>query len=239
MALRCGAVFLRAGASSETGLTDLIQDRPESTYPILRVAVTGGAGSGKSTVCSRFRSLGAFVVDLDRLARDAVAPGTEALARVIERFGQEAVAENGALDRARLREIIVSDSDSRRDLEAIVHPAVLREMEAALEGAKSAGASLLVAEVPLLFEAGLESRFDRVIVVAAPEKERIRRLVDRDGVSAGQAAALLDVQMPEAEKKNRADHVVENGGRPEELIAAVDRLYRRLSVEAEKEGESA
>ena len=217
----------------------MVENRPEPATPVLRVAVTGGAGSGKSTVCRRFRSLGAFVVELDRLARDAVAPGTEGLARVIERFGKEVVAENGALDRARLREIIVSDPEARRDLEAIVHPEVLRRMEAALEDAKSAGALLLVAEVPLLFEAGLERRFDRVIVVAAPEKERVRRLVDRDGVPADQAAALVGVQMPEAEKKKRADHVIENRGRPQALMAAVERLHRQLTAEAEKEGESA
>ncbi|MCF8079486.1 MAG: dephospho-CoA kinase [Desulfobacterales bacterium] len=205
----------------------------------LRIAVTGGAGSGKSIVCKRFQTLGAFVVDLDRLSRQAVEPGTGGFQQVIERFGREVITEDGGLDRRRLREIIVADEKARRDLEAIVHPEVLRRMNDAMDKAEAAGAPLLVAEVPLLFEAGLERFFDQVVVVAAPEEARVRRLVERDNVAAEQAAALIGIQMPESEKRKRADFVIENSGRPGDIIGEVDRLFDRLAAKAEKDGESA
>lgn len=217
----------------------MAKGRGRSGSRILKVAVTGGAASGKSTVCRRFRKLGAFVVDLDRLSRAALAPGSPELARVEARFGSSVITENGGLDRARLRDIIVSDSHARRDLEGIVHPVVLKMMEKKLKEAEAAGAPLLIAEVPLLYEAGLENSFDRVIVVAASEKERVRRLADRDGVDPDRAAALIGIQMPESEKKKMADYIIENHGEPEELAMAVDGLFDRLAAKPEKGGESA
>jgi dephospho-CoA kinase len=205
----------------------------------IRVAVTGGAGSGKSSVCRRLQTLGAFVVDLDQLSRESVAPGTPGFRQVVNRFGREVVADDGGLDRRRLREMIVSDVKARKDLEAIVHPEVLRRMNDLMDRAEAAGAPLLVAEVPLLFEAGLERVFDRVIVVSAPEENRVHRLVERDDVAPEQAAALIGVQMPESEKKKRADFVIENSGRPGDIIGEVDRLFDRLAAKPEKDGESA
>jgi len=205
----------------------------------LRIAVTGGAATGKSYVCKRFQTLGAFVVDLDRLSRQAVEPGTGGFQHVIERFGREVITDDGVLNRKKLREIILSDPTARKDLESIVHPEVLRRMNDAMDKAEAAGAPLLVAEVPLLFEAGLEKSFDRVVVVAAPEEARVRRLVQRDDVAEGQAAALIKVQMPESEKRKRADFVIENSGPPGDIIGEVDRLFGRLAAKAEKDGESA
>jgi dephospho-CoA kinase len=217
----------------------LTRDRDKSDGDALKLAVTGGAASGKSAVCRRFRQLGAFVVDLDRLSREALAPGTPGLARVVDRFGKAVLGENDVLNRARLREIIVSDPEARRDLESIVHPVVLEKMNEEMAAAESAGAPLLIAEVPLLYEAGLADGFDRVIVVAASEKERVRRMAARDGVAPDQAAALIGIQMPEAEKKKKADHVIENKGGMAELNEAVDRLFNRLAADVEKDGESA
>ena len=205
----------------------------------MQVAVTGGAGSGKSIVCKRFQTLGAFVVDLDRLSRQAVEPGTTGFQQVIERFGCGVLAEDGGLDRRRLRDIITADEKARKDLEAIVHPEVLRRMNDAMDRAEASGSRLLIAEVPLLFEAGLEKIFDRVLVVCAPEETRVQRLVDRDDVAPEQAAALIGVQMPESEKRKRADFVIENSGRPGDIIGEVDRLFDRLAAKAEKDGESA
>ena len=203
------------------------------------MAVTGGAGSGKSIVCKRFQTLGAFVADLDRLSRQAVEPGTGGFQQVIERFGCGVLAEDGGLDRRRLRDIITADEKARKDLEAIVHPEVLRRMNDAMDRAEASGSRLLIAEVPLLFEAGLEKIFDRVIVVCAPEETRVQRLVERDNVAPEQAAALIRVQMPESEKRKRADFVIENSGRPGDIIGDVDRLFDRLAAKAEKDGESA
>jgi dephospho-CoA kinase len=217
----------------------LAQDPENPGFRPLRIAVTGGAGSGKSTVCRYLQRLGAFVVDLDRLSREAVAPGSAGMKKVVRRFGDGVVTDDGRLDRARLRRIIVSDPQARRDLEGIVHPAVLGRMQQEMDDAESAGAPLLVAEVPLLFEAGLQGAFDRVVVVAAPEAQRISRLVERDAVDAGQAAALIGVQMPESEKIRRADFVIENRGRPEEMLSAIERLYLRLAAKPEKDGKSA
>ena len=227
-------MFHKAG-----GLPPLAQNTENTVPRPLRIAVTGGAGSGKSTVCRYLQQLGAFVVDLDRLSREAVAPGSAGIQEVIRRFGKGIVADDGRLDRARLRKIIVSDPQARRDLEAIVHPKVLGRMQQEMDEAESAGARLLVAEVPLLFEAGLEAAFDRVVVVAAPEAQRISRLVERDAVDAGQAAALIGVQMPESEKTRRADFVIENRGRPEKMLPVIERLYLRLAAKPEKDGKSA
>ncbi|MGD8369260.1 MAG: dephospho-CoA kinase [Desulfobacterales bacterium] len=217
----------------------LTEERHIAPRRPLRVAVTGSAGSGKSTVCRRLQTLGAVSIDLDRLARKAVAPGSAVLEKVIERFGNGVVGDNGELNRSLLRERIICDSQARRDLEAIIHPEVLRMMDRAMDDAESAGARMIVAEVPLLFEAGLQHRFDRVVVVAAPEKVRVRRLVERDAVTPEQASALIGIQMAETEKKRRADFVIENRGNPEALTADVDRLFRLLAADPEKGGESA
>ncbi len=213
-----------------------MSDSSNKARRTLRVAVTGGAGSGKSMVCKRFQMLGAFIVDLDRLSREAVVPGSPGFQQVVDRFGRKVVAEDGGLDRRRLREIIVSDEKARRDLEAIVHPEVMRRMNDRMDRAEASGARLLVAEVPLLFEAGLEKFFDRVIVVCASEETRVQRLVERDDVAPEQAAALIGVQMPESEKTKRADFVIENRSRPGDILDQVDRLFDRLAAKPEKDG---
>ena len=196
------------------------------------VAVTGGPGSGKSTVCERLRDRGAVWVSADALARDAVAPGTPGLAAVVRRFGDGVLADGGTLDRRRLRRRILADPVARRDLERIVHPEVVRRMDDEMAGARRRGVPLFVAEIPLLFEGGLEDRFDQTVAVVAGREAQIRRLMARDAVDRAGAEALLDAQMKGAEKAARADRVIENRGGRGELLAAADRLYAEWTKKA-------
>src|SRR5690606_2416198 len=142
---------------------------------MLRVALTGNIASGKSAVSAVWERLGATIVDADELAREAVAPGSAGLARVVERFGAEMLAADGTLDRAALRARVFADDRERRDLEAILHPEIERLRRRADAEAEARGERLVVHVVPLLFETGLDERFDRVVLVDAPEAVRLDR----------------------------------------------------------------
>ncbi len=204
----------------------------------MTVAVTGGPGSGKSTVCERLRDRGAVWVSADALARDAVAPGTPGLSAVVRRFGDEILADDGTLDRRCLRRRILADPKARRDLERIVHPEVIRRLAAEMAEARRRGIPLFVAEIPLLFEGGLETRFDRTVAVVAGRETQIRRLMDRDAVDRAGAKALLDAQMKGTEKAARADRVIENGGGMKDLRAAADRIYAEWTKKATSPAET-
>lgn len=176
--------------------------------PLRRVGLTGGIATGKSHVRAEFERLGVPTIDADLLARDAVAPGTPGLSRVVERFGPAVIGPDGALNRKKLASIVFSDAQARRDLEAIVHPQVRAATDrwfASLHGSSHAFA---VADIPLLYEVGLETRFDAVIVVACDEGTQRRRVVERDGVSDAEARRRIGAQLPIDEKVRRADYVI-------------------------------
>lgn len=184
-----------------------------------RVALTGNIASGKSTVAELWRRHGAALIDADVLAREAVTPGSAALERIGARFGPGVIGPDGALDRDALRSIVFADEGARCDLEAIVHPEVARlrvEREAELE---RAGAAVVVNVIPLLFETGMDRAFDEVVLVDAPEAQRLVRLVERRGMDEEEARRMIDAQMPAAEKRPRADTVIDNGGTLDELEA--------------------
>lgn len=184
-----------------------------------RVALTGNIASGKSTVAELWRRHGAALIDADVLAREAVTPGSAALERIGARFGPGVIGPDAALDRDALRSIVFADEGARCDLEAIVHPEVARlrvEREAELE---RAGAAVVVNVIPLLFETGMDRAFDEVVLVDAPEAQRLVRLVERRGMDEEEARRMIDAQMPAAEKRPRADTVIDNGGTLDELEA--------------------
>lgn len=196
---------------------------------MLRIALTGGIASGKSTAAAAFRDLGVPVIDTDRIARDAVKPGMQGLAALVDEFGDRILDASGALDRARLRDIIFTDTASRKRVNAILHPLILAGMQRALE---AVDAPYVIIEIPLLAETGLAHAFDRVLVVDAADDVRVQRVMARDGVSEAQARAAQDAQATHEERLRLADDIVENDGSPEDLRAAIRNLHARYVAEA-------
>ena len=198
---------------------------------MLQVALTGGIATGKSYCLGRFAALGIPTIDADRLAREAVAPGSPGLAAVAQRFGAHIVREDGTLDRAALARIVFSDRTARADLEAIVHPDVyrrIREWFAQLPH----GTPVAMADIPLLFETGHEHDFDAVVVAACTPEEQLRRLVARDGLSETDARARLEAQSPIDEKIRRAHFVIRTDIGFPQTDEEIERVYRKLGRQA-------
>jgi dephospho-CoA kinase len=196
------------------------------------MAVTGGIGSGKSSVSARLAELGAVVVDADRIAREVVEPGTPGLDAVVAEFGDAVLAPDGALDRAALAAIVFADPARRQALEAIVHPLVGARSAELL--AAAAPDAVVVYDVPLLAESVGTARertgeFDAVVVVEAPPETRVRRLVDR-GLTADDARARIAAQATDEQRRAIADHVLVNDGDLDALRAAVDALWANLTA---------
>jgi dephospho-CoA kinase len=203
--------------------------------------LTGGIAAGKSTVAGRLAERGAAVIDADRLAREAVEPGTSGLRAVVERFGRSVVSDTGDLDRAALGRIVFTDAGARADLEAIIHPAV-RELSARrmAEAVRDEPQRVVVYDVPLLVESRGVGDFDVVVVVDTPRETRLRRLVELRGMTETEAEKRLDAQAPDDVRLAAADLVVEAGGTLDETRRAADGLYDRLrSLSARKAATSA
>jgi dephospho-CoA kinase len=197
----------------------------------LRIGLTGGIASGKSTVSQRFAELGVSVIDADVAARAVVEPGTPGLEQVVQRFGAGILCPNGELDRPALRELIFNDPAARRDLDAILHPLIRAHMEQ--QAAAAAGPYLIMA-IPLLVEGGSSrERLDRILVVDVDEAVQLERVQARDGISIAQARAILGSQASRAARLEAADDVLQNGGTVAELRQAVDRLHERYLKQAQ------
>jgi dephospho-CoA kinase len=191
----------------------------------LRIGLTGGIASGKSTVTQRFAELGVPVIDADVASRNVVEPGKPGLAQVVQRFGGGILDADGRLDRRALRNLIFQDSSLRQALDAILHPLIRAEME---REAAQATAPYVVMAIPLLVEGGSAGkRVDRVLVVDADETLQIQRLQARDGSSEEQARAILSSQATRAARLSHADDVLLNAGSVAELRQAVDRLHEQ------------
>jgi len=201
---------------------------------MFKIAVTGGAGSGKSFVCNRLKELGITIISSDALAREAVAPGAAAHEKILNYFGEKVVLSDGKLNRQMLRRIIVNDDTARRSLERFIHPEISKLMQQKMAQAEQNGGRVVAVEVPLLFELGMEKQFDLIVIVSADPKLRVKRLMDRDKVSREDAEELLNVQMPDQEKVKRGGFVLSNNGSTEQLISAVNRLYENLLKISEK-----
>lgn len=195
---------------------------------MLRVGLTGGIGSGKSTAARAFAALGAVLVDSDVLAREAVAAGTAGLAEVVAAFGGAVLDPEGALDRPALAAVVFGDPQARERLNAIVHPRVRERTEELV--AAAAPDAIVVQDVPLLVETGSPAAFALVVVVHAAAEVRVRRLVDVRGVAAGDAQARMAAQAGDDARRAAADVWLDNTGAPALLQAAVDALWRRRLV---------
>jgi len=193
----------------------------------LLVGLTGGIATGKSTVLRLLQARHVPTIDADVLARQAVAPGSPGLQAIVERFGSAVLDPTGALDRSAPAAVVFSDPQARRDLEQIVHPAVYAAIRDWLEELPE-GTPLAVADIPLLYETGHQADFDRVVVVACPPDEQLRRVMARDGVSEAEARTRLDAQWPIADKVVLADDVIWTTGPRAETEREVEELLRRL-----------
>ena len=198
---------------------------------VLKIAVTGSAGSGKSLVCRRLAQIGVVTLDCDKIARQVVEPGTPGFDKVVELFGRTVVGKQGTLDRAKLRNRIVRDPRMRKRLEGILHPQIMKEMLVQMETAVYEAKKMVAVEVPLLFETGMDRLFDLTIVVMADEHDLITRISERDTVTQTDAQKMLDLQMSQQEKRQRADHVIINRGTMPELFDSVDDLFDRIQKE--------
>ena len=200
--------------------------------PRLRVGLTGGIGSGKSSVAALMAELGAVVIDADELAREAVASGTDGLGWVVSRFGPSVLRPDGRLDRQALARIVFADAAARADLNAIVHPEVRRL--AAERERRAPDDAVVVHVIPLLVETAQHRDFDAVVVVDAPDEVRLARVIARDGADAEAVRARMAAQAPRGARLAAATHVVDNSGGPGALRRAVESLWTRLSADGRR-----
>jgi dephospho-CoA kinase len=201
---------------------------------MLLVGLTGGIGSGKSTVAAMLGRRGAVVLDADEFARRAVDPGTPGFREVVEAFGDDVLTAEGGLDRSKLAAVVFADPDRRARLEAIVHPEVGRLFREAIEPYRDTD-RIVVYAVPLLVETHLESMFDVLVVVSAPEEVRVGRLVAR-GLTDDDARSRIRAQISEDERNAVADVVIPNDGSESDLEHRVDDLWRELRTTAAGDG---
>jgi dephospho-CoA kinase len=200
---------------------------------LVRVAVTGNVASGKTAVTDTWRELGATVIDADELARRAVEPGTTTLQQVVQRFGQGVLDPDGSLDRAAMRRLGFGDTAQRRALEAILHPEIerLRLQEERAVAAK--GERLVVHSIPLLFETGLDDRFDIIVVVDAPEAVRRQRLLAHRTLDPVDADAMIAAQMPAAPKRERSHFVIDNDAGLDDLRIRAEQVWAEIRARVE------
>ena len=198
---------------------------------MLLVGLTGGIGSGKSTVARMLEERGAVVFDADLLAREAVEPGTQGHTAVIERFGADVLAPGGELDREALASIVFADPSARRDLEQIVHPEVRRLFAEGSEAYRDTD-RIVVFSAPLLVESGMHTAFEILVVVSATVATQIERLMRQRGMSEPAIRARIDAQAPLEDKAAAADFLVDNEGSLDELESQVEQLWNDLSTRA-------
>ncbi len=191
---------------------------------VARIALTGGIASGKSTVAKLFQALGAKLIDTDQVAREVVAPGTPALAAIAQRFGADIIDGLGQLDRARLRRIVFDDAAARRDLEAIMHPAIRTET---LRQCRAAGGPYQLVAIPLLVETGGTADYDRVLLVDVSPATQLARLMLRDGMTHAEATRMIAAQATREARRAVTHDVIDNNGDVAALAPQVEALHRR------------
>jgi dephospho-CoA kinase len=190
------------------------------------IGLTGGAGSGKSTVAAMFADLGATVVDADEATHAVYAPGTDGFDAIVDAFGPEYV-DDGQIDRRRLGELVFNNEPARLRLNAIVHPRVRDWMAARTAEAVERGAEVVIQDVPLLFENGLQDVFSSTVLVYARPQTQVERLVEKRGLSRDRARSILAAQMPIDEKRPLANFVIDNDGGLEDTRRQVEEVWAR------------
>ncbi|MDF2816008.1 MAG: dephospho-CoA kinase [Paenibacillus sp.] len=197
----------------------------------MNIGLTGGIASGKSTVSDMLVKRGALLIDADRVAREVVEPGSPVLQKVVERFGSDVLLPDGALNRKKLGEIVFGNPQALQDLQNIMHPSIRELMSERLEQYELLHPDkLVVVDVPLLYESGLESMYDAVVVVYVPRAVQLERLIVRDGLTPVEAEQRLNAQMDIEYKKARANIVIDNQGDFSQTEGQVDRLLRERGL---------
>lgn len=197
---------------------------------VRRIALTGGIATGKSHVREQLERLGVPTIDADVLAREAVAPGTPGLDAVVRRFGAGVLNRDGALNRSKLGSIVFADPEARRELEAIVHPAVRKAMGDWFASLDPGTHPYAIADIPLLYEVGRDRDFDAVIVAACSPETQIQRLIERNGLSEAEARQRIAAQLPIDEKVRRADYVIRTDGTFADTARQVREVFERLRL---------
>ncbi|WP_435198646.1 dephospho-CoA kinase [Janibacter sp. GS2] len=197
---------------------------------MLHIGLTGGIGSGKSSVSRRLAELGAVIVDADVLAREVVEPGQPALEQIRERFGDAVFGADGALDRPALGRVVFGDPQALAALEGITHPAIWRRTAQTFAAARASGTRVGVHDMPLLVEKGMAGEYHLVVVVDTDEDTRVRRLVEDRGMPEAEARSRIAAQATDAQRRAVADVLLDNNGTPDDLVAAVDRVWRERLV---------
>ena len=192
------------------------------------IGLTGGVGSGKSTVAEMFRELGAEVLDADEAAHAAYEPGSPGFDAVVKEFGQGYVRD-GRIDRQKLGQLVFNDPDARRRLNSIVHPLVREWMVKRTAEAADRDVPIVIQDVPLLFENSLEHLFNSIVLVYAPEEVQLERVINGRGVDAARARAMIAAQMSIEKKRELAHHVIDNSGSIDATRARVDQLWPILA----------
>ena len=196
------------------------------------VAPSGTLAAGQSSVVALFRQWGAGIVDADEVVRDLQRPGTEVFQQIVKRFGTAVLTPAGELDRPALRRLILEDTRARSDLNAIVHPAVRAQRDTLVAAARAAGARIIVADIPLLFEAADPAEFDAVVLVDAPEAVRLHRLVTMRGLPREDAERLIAAQLPSDTKRPRSQFVIDNDGDRAQLERRARDVWLALEARA-------
>jgi len=193
------------------------------------IGLTGGIGSGKSTVSNRLIEKGYRIFDADLIAHEIVEPGMPALAQIAETFGESFLDEEGRLRRKALAAHITADPEERAKLNAIMHSAIIGAIAEGIEAAREEGEELVFIDAPLLFEAGLDAMCDEVWLVTAPEEVRIARVMARDGISEELVRGYMASQMPEEEKCARSQRLLDNGGSRERLYSQLEEALAEVT----------
>ena len=191
--------------------------------------LTGGIASGKSTVAAMFRSLGAKIIDADQLGHDLLGAGTPVYAQIVTRFGSGILNAGGEIDRGRLGEIVFADAGGRAALNAIIHPAIMARRNELLAAYHAEDpAAVVISDAALVYEAHIESRFLKVIVVWCPPEQQLERLLAKGALTREQAERRIQAQIPADEKRRRADYVIDTSGSREDTRRQVEALFPEL-----------
>lgn len=197
----------------------------------MNIGLTGGIASGKSTVSALLVAKGALLIDADAIAREVMLPGHPVLAAVIQHFGQAVVNSDGTLHRKKLGEIVFADPVQRQTLNDMTHPAIREEMRLRMEAfEREQPDKLVLADIPLLYESGLESLYEEIMVVYVPRNVQLRRLMIRDGLTVEQAELRLSAQMDIEQKRRMADIVIDNSGTQAETERQIDLFWQRKGL---------
>ncbi|RHW33464.1 dephospho-CoA kinase [Lysinibacillus yapensis] len=194
------------------------------------IGLTGSIASGKSTVAKQLKEYGLPIVDADEIARLVVEPGTPTLHKIAEVFGEEALTQDGRMDRQKIGSIIFHDEEKRKALNSIIHPAIRQEMLRQRDEYLDAGAKTVVMDIPLLFESKLQHYVEKILVVSVSEETQLKRLMARNGLSQEDANARIHSQLPMSVKEQGADAVIDNNGTIEETLQQLENILRGWNV---------